>query len=347
MKKVLAFTLGVNHPSSRMRIAAYQDHLWQYGWDLQLHPFDSGMGKTQPREDSSWSRMVRRGRRGLKTLSAIKALRQLRPEEPIIVSRELPVSAGPFLTAPNPLLLDVDDALYLESGRERLLELCRRAEVVVCGNDIIAENLAGFSRRCVVIPTGVKVDRYQPRTDYRQEGVVRIGWLGSSMSIEQTLFPFLEVLEKIRAGLAFELVVISNELPESIKKYEWIRFLKWSPEVEASIAGQMDIGIMPLQDNPYQAAKCGAKLAQYMAAGLPVIATPIGVNRELVVNGRTGYWAARPEEWVRAIRELAGQQTLRESFGRAGRERAETHYSIAHLAKKWASLLNESTRQPV
>ncbi len=117
---------------------------------------------------------------------------------------------------------------------------------------------------------------------------MRIGWMGSSMSIEQTLYPFLGVLEKIRTRLKFELVVISDELPESIKKYEWIRFLKWSPEIEGSIARQMDIGIMPLQDNSYQAAKCGAKLVQYMAAGLPVIATPIGVNRELVIDGRTG-----------------------------------------------------------
>ena len=104
---------------------------------------------------------------------------------------------------------------------------------------------------------------------------------------------------------------------------------------------------MPLQDNPYQAAKCGAKLVQYMAAGLPVIATPIGVNRELVVDGQTGYWAASPEEWERAIRELAGQETLRETFGRAGRARVEAHYSISRLAKKWASLLNETKRQAV
>ena len=218
MKRVLAFTLGVDHPSGRMRITAYADHLRQHGWQLQVHAFDPGTGKAQPREDSAWARMVRRGERGLKTLSAIKALRRLRPEDPIIVSRELPVSAGPFLNAPNPLLLDVDDALYLEAGRDRLAELCRRAEVVVCGNNIIAENLTSFSRQCVVIPTGVDVDRYQPRTDYRREEVIRIGWLGSSMSIEQTLFPFIEILEKIHTGLSFELVVISDEFPESSQK---------------------------------------------------------------------------------------------------------------------------------
>jgi glycosyltransferase involved in cell wall biosynthesis len=103
---------------------------------------------------------------------------------------------------------------------------------------------------------------------------------------------------------------------------------------------------MPLQDNPYQTAKCGAKLVQYMAAGLPVIATPIGVNRDLVVDGVTGCWAAHPEDWGQAIHRLAEQETLRAAFGRAGREHVMRNYSIARWADRWVDLLNEFSRQP-
>jgi glycosyltransferase involved in cell wall biosynthesis len=346
MKPLPAFTLGVNHPSSRLRIAAYADHFLRRGWRLRMHYFDSGMGKALPRAGSWWKRATRRLHRGWQTARAVSALRRLHPDEPIIISRELPVSRRPFLKAPNPMVLDIDDSLYLGPGRDRLLELCRRAQVVVCGNSIIAGELSPFSRRCVVIPTVVDTDLFRVRTDYRLNGPLRAGWLGSSMSIEQTLLPWLDVLSEIRERLSFELVVISDEPPRFLRDIGWARFLPWSPAVEKSIADHMDVGIMPLQDNPYQTAKCGAKLVQYMAAGLPVIATPIGVNRDLVVDGVTGCWATGLDDWRQAIHRLAEQETLRAAFGRAGREQVVRNYSIARWADRWVDLLNEFSRQP-
>jgi glycosyltransferase involved in cell wall biosynthesis len=341
MKQVLAFALGVNHPSSRLRIAAYADQFLWLGWNLRIHHFNSGMGKVLPQSGSRWKRTTRRLHRGWQTARAVAALRKLHPNEPIIISRELPVSRWPFLKAPNPMVLDIDDALYLGSGRERLLELCQRAQIVVCGNKILADELSKSSHRCVIIPTAIDTGLYRARTDYRLNGLLRVGWLGSSMSIEQTLLPLLNVLAEIRIGMPFELVVISDEAPCFLRDIGWSRFLKWSPAVEKSIADHMDIGIMPLQDNPYQTAKCGAKLLQYMAAGLPVIATPIGVNRQLVADGVTGFWAADSDDWRRVIQRLAEQETLRAAFGRAGREYVVQNYSIARWAKQWTALLNE------
>jgi len=130
MKQLLAFTLGVNHPSSRLRIAAYAGHFLRRSWRLQMHHFDSGMGKSLPRSGSWSKRATRRLHRGWQTARAMSALRKLQPDEPIVISRELPVSRWPFLKAPNPMVLDIDDASYLGPGRNRLLELCRRAQVV-------------------------------------------------------------------------------------------------------------------------------------------------------------------------------------------------------------------------
>jgi glycosyltransferase involved in cell wall biosynthesis len=346
MKSLLAFTLGVNHPSSRLRIAAYTDHFLRCGWQLRMHHFDSGMGKALPRSSSWWKRAIRRLNRGAQTARAAAALRKLHPDDPIVVSRELPVRRRHFLKAPNPMVLDVDDALYLGPGRDRLLELCRRAQVVVCGNLTLARELSPFSHRCAVIPTVVDTDRYRVRTDYRLNGPLRVGWLGSSMSIEQTLLPWLETLGEIRRQVPFELVVISDEPPRFLQDIGWARFLPWSPAVETSIADHMDVGLMPLQDTPYQAAKCGAKLVQYLAAGLPVIASPVGVNRDLVVDGATGYWAANPDEWRQAIRRLAEQELLRAAFGRAGREQVVQNYSIARWTGQWVDLLTELDRKP-
>lgn len=346
MKQLLAFTLGVNHPSSRLRIAAYKNHFSRLGWHLRMHHFDPGMGKTLPRADSWTTRTARRLNRGWQTVRAAVALRKLHSDEPVVISRELPVSRRPFLKAPNPMILDIDDALYLEPGRNKLLELCQRAQIVVCGNKILADELSKFSHRCVVIPTAVDTESYRTWTDYRLNGPLRLGWLGSSMSIEQTLSPLMNVLAEIRSRLSFELVVISDEPPQFLQDIGWARFVKWSPTVEKSIADRMDIGIMPLHHNPYQRAKCGAKLLQYMAAGLPTVAAPVGVNREIVTDGLTGFLAAGPDDWRQAIQRLAEQEKLREAFGRAGREFVVKNYSIARWAEKWVALLNEIARQP-
>jgi glycosyltransferase involved in cell wall biosynthesis len=341
MKPLIAFTLGVNHPSARLRIAAYAEQFRGHGWELRMHPFDAGMGKSRPRPSSFLTRAVRRLQRGRQTARAAAALRELPPDAPVIISRELPVSRGPFLRAPNPLILDIDDALYLGAGRGPLMELCARAQAVVCGNQILAAELAKFSRRCVVIPTVVDPDRFRVRTDHHLNGPLRLGWLGSSMSLEETLLPWLAGLDEISGEQPFELVVISDAPAPRLPGNGRIRFLPWSPAIEASIADHMDVGIMPLQDNPYQAAKCGAKLLQYMAAGLPVIATPIGVNRDIVVDGVNGFWAATPGEWRQAISRLAVQEGLRAAFGRAGREHVLRNYSIAQGTEKWVALLNE------
>ena len=336
MKPVLAFTLGAQHPSSRLRIAAYADHFRRLGWDLQSHHFHPGIGKAAPRN------ITRRLHRGWQTIRATVALRRIPPNQPIIISRELPVSRRAFLNAPNPIILDIDDALYLGTGRERLFELCQRAQVVICGNQTIADELSKHSRRCLIIPTVVGSDSFRVRTDYRLNGVLRLGWLGSSMSIEQTLLPFLNVFDEIRRQIPFQLVVISDEPPRT-PSFDWLQFIPWSPDVEESVADYMDIGVMPLQDNPYQRAKCGAKILQYMAAGLPVIATPIGVNREIVVDGVTGLHATTSENWRQAIRRLAGQEILRAALGQAGRKFVVQNFSIAKWADRWVALLNELT----
>jgi glycosyltransferase involved in cell wall biosynthesis len=341
MKDVLAFTLGVDHPSSRMRVAAYAPYFARAGWNLRMHPFDSGMGKSAQPTDAWWRRAGRRLQRRIRTARAVSALRRLDPQQPIIISRELPVSRRPFLNAPNPLVLDVDDALYLGINRTGLDALCRKAQVVICGNDTIAANLVGVARTCTVIPTVVDTDLYAVRGDHHRTGPLRLGWLGSSMSIEQTLLPLADVLRALQARMKFKLVVISDEPAAFLLDVPWVQFIKWSPAVEQAIGEHIDVGIMPLEDNPYQAAKCGAKLLQYMAAGLPVVASPVGVNRAIVMDGTTGYWATSPQEWHQAMERLAQDEKLRASFGQAGREHVVRNYSIARWGQNWVDTLNE------
>ena len=106
------------------------------------------------------------------------------------------------------------------------------------------------------------------------------------------------------------------------------QFVEWSPQVETQIVSHFDIGIMPLVDNPFQQGKCGCKLLQYMAAGLPVIASPIGVNVQIVGQGTRSFTASTPAKWRTALATLIQEPSLRNCMGRAGREFVEAEYSV-------------------
>jgi hypothetical protein len=102
----------------------------------------------------------------------------------------------------------------------------------------------------------------------------------------------------------------------------------------------MDIGIMPLTDTPWSRGKCGYKLIQYMACGLPVVASPVGVNTHIVEHGVNGFLAASDAEWRDALYKLARDPGLRQKMGTAGRLKVETDYSLAAWGPRVAAMLS-------
>jgi glycosyltransferase involved in cell wall biosynthesis len=115
---------------------------------------------------------------------------------------------------------------------------------------------------------------------------------------------------------------------------------QWSGATEAAEVADADIGISWLPDDPWSLGKCGLKVLQYMAAGLPVIANPVGMNREMVVHGKTGFLAATPSEWSRAVQTLANDPVLRAEMGASGREMVQRQYSVARWAPEFAGLID-------
>jgi glycosyltransferase involved in cell wall biosynthesis len=119
----------------------------------------------------------------------------------------------------------------------------------------------------------------------------------------------------------------------------------WSEAGEAVALAAADIGISWVPDDLWSRGKCGLKLLQYMAAGLPVVANPVGVQAEIVRHGETGFLAETPQQWVQAISRLAGDPELRRRLGLAGRRRIEAEYHVKTGAARWTELLNESPRR--
>jgi len=136
----------------------------------------------------------------------------------------------------------------------------------------------------------------------------------------------------------FELVVIAD-VPPSVK---WLgvrmRYVPWTPQTEVLGLQQFDVGLMPLQDNPFEGGKCGLKVIQYMGCGVPAVVSPVGVNEQIVVDGQTGFHCRSPRDWVERLRLLIRDQDLRHKMGAAARARVEEHYSLQSLLPQMVRL---------
>jgi glycosyltransferase involved in cell wall biosynthesis len=119
-----------------------------------------------------------------------------------------------------------------------------------------------------------------------------------------------------------------------------VEILPWSEEMERRLSEKFDVGVMPLVDGPFERGKCGYKLIQYMASGLPVVASPVGVNQEIVEPGVNGYLARSPTDWLAALRELNTNVEKRKSMGLAGRRKAEQMYNLQVTAPQLLDLLS-------
>jgi glycosyltransferase involved in cell wall biosynthesis len=217
--------------------------------------------------------------------------------------------------------------------------MCRNAAWVTPGNEYLARFASEESARVTVIPTVIDTEKYYVRSygPEAENGRIRVGWSGSDQSIAHGLFPYLGILAELQKTLDFELVIITNSEPKlPVPGIRW-KFHKWAEADEADLGKHIDIGIMPLVDNEFQRGKCGLKLLQYMAAGLPTIASPVGVNSEITLEGRTGFLAANKEQWGSALKTLVSGPALRAEQGMAGRRRCVEHYSVV----RWLPTLME------
>lgn len=237
----------------------------------------------------------------------------------------------------KPVVYDYDDAIFHmydsnpSAAVRRLLGrklegMLSRAAAVVCGNRYIQTYAERFCPNTVVIPTVVDTDVYLPaRAEARQSAAPLVGWIGSPSTwvnvepvvpaVVAALAPFGGRFRAVGAGAA------AGPRPG-------LEFAEWNQATEVDELQRLDIGIMPLIDRPFQNGKCGYKLIQYMACGVPVVASPVGVNSEIVAHGENGFLASTEEEWAEALLRLLSDADLRRRMGEAGRRRVEQRYSL-------------------
>ena len=245
------------------------------------------------------------------------------------------------------VILDFDDAVFhrydqhprnwirhlLGGKMARLMQLT--AGVTAC--NAYLEDFAHRHRapRIVRYPSSVDLRQYVPRPKHPHGDTTVVGWLGSP-STSWYLLDLLEAIRELRNEPIRWLFVGTD--PGIRPHFEGlpVEFSDWSLEQEVELLHRMDVGIMPLPDTPWTRGKCGYKLIQYMAVGLPVVASPVGINRELALPGETGFLARTTEEWVKYLRILCQNDELRQKLGSQGQHFVEQHFSLEKNARKLA-----------
>ena len=246
------------------------------------------------------------------------------------------------------LIFDCDDAVWLRDSysgkgfeharrRRRFGNTVRRCDAVVAGNRFLADEVRGLNANVQVIPTCVEPTAYPLAAHTREPGTARLAWVGSSSTL-QGLEQNRAMFDAVgRAVPGVRLAVICDRFPTFVSLP--VDAIPWSGETEAAEIAASDVGIGWVPDDPWSRGKCGLKLLQYLAAGLAVVANPVGVQAGIITHGETGLLATTPEEWVSAVRTLASDPALRRKLGRAGRERVEREYSVASGAERWVGVL--------
>jgi glycosyltransferase involved in cell wall biosynthesis len=331
--RVAAFTGGVSVPSARFRVRQYVAALRPLG--IRLREFPAPLGSYPPAD------------RRLRLLWAPATLASRLPAvvgsyqyDLTLLQREMLstfVTVEPWTHAPR--VLDVDDAIFVLRGGGFAARLARSCELAICGNAFLAEQFGQWAPRVAVLPTGIDVRRYVPPPPVEPQRPV-IGWIGSSANFRY-LYAIQNVLARVLRECPGTVLRVVAERPPRLRALprERLEFIPWSARTEVDCVQGMQVGIMPLADSPWERGKCSFKLLQYMACGVPFVASPVGMNAEVLALGDAGLPAEDERQWRDALGGLLAERIARQRMGQAGRAIVERHFSTDVLAPRLAALL--------
>lgn len=335
MIRIAAFTGGLSVPSARFRVRQYIPALRKEG--IGIEEFASGLGQYPPQ--TKWIRPFW----ALATLAErVPGVMMSHRYDAVLLQREIMssfVTLEPLTTRPR--ILDVDDAIFLQRGGGFAKRLAELSDKVICGNNYLAEWFSRWNINVDVIPTAVDTERYLPNAETKSlDFPLVIGWIGTSGNYKY-LYGIEGALAKVmRAHPRTRLKVVGDQLPEFRNlSLDQVDFVPWSEAIEVQAIQSMDIGIMPLEDSPWTRGKCSFKMLQYMATGLPVVVSPIGMNAEILTLGELGIGATTERQWIDGLIALLENKTLRARFGAEGRRVVESSFSIRVVAPRLARSL--------
>ena len=321
--KLLVISNNTDRASFRQRIAAHNDNLKENGIDCEFEKLPAGM------------------------LSRRRLFKRAGDFDAVFLHKKTLNSFDAYYLKKygKKIIYDFDDAvMYDDKNPEKIhrkrqssfRRTVRLADRVIAGNEYLAEHAQKFNPNVSILPTGLDPASYKVKTEPNNDGKIRLVWIGS-----KTTLPYLEeikpALEKIGSSIGnLVLRIICDEFFD-LRNMEVEKCL-WTSQTEIDDLVSSDIGLAPLPDNRFTRGKCGFKILQYAAAGLPIVASPVGVNAELVQDGVNGFHAEILEDWIEKISALVINESTRIQMGREARKMVRP-FDLASIGPRLVSLV--------
>lgn len=353
MRIILLTRYTVRGASSRLRFFQYLSCMEENGMTVSVSPL---------LDDTYLERIYSRGK--IPFLNVFSAyikrfyiLLGVKRYDLLIIEKELfpwlPPWAERILSLLKvPFIVDYDDAIFhnYDMHKNRIIRYClgekirlvmKYSSMVLAGNEYLVKYAKSTDvKRIHLLPTVIDLNKYSIKHQ-KQPNIFTIGWIGTP-STSKFLNIVLPVLNRFCSKFPAKVLLIGSGpvdfdgIPVEIRE--------WSETTEVSDIHLFDVGIMPLYDEPWEQGKCGYKLIQYMACGLPVITSPVGINNEIVQNGMNGFFASNDEEWMESLRILYCDPELRMKFGEVGRKKVELKYSLQVTAPLVIKLIQDAAK---
>ena len=346
------YPIGVA-PSQRFRVELFLANLEKEGFSFRLLTF---------LDKKAWDILYKPNNRILKALGTVKGffrrinhLFQSTKADYIFIHREATPLGPPvfeWLLAKifrKKIIHEYDDAIWLPGGEEisfskkwlkatwKIKYIIKWSHKVVAGNNFLCEYARQYNSSVFLIPTVVDTEHGHYKQRNQKEGKkIVVGWTGTHTTLHN-----LEVIDgiipELKKEIDFDFLIISNKRPEW--NFDFI-YKQWELETEQEDLLKMHIGIMPLKEGPWFEGKCGFKLIQYLACGIPTIASPVGVNSKIVHHNENGFIAADKKEWAKYLKDLINDPELRSKMGEKGRNHIVDEYSLKSQSINFLNLFS-------
>ena len=349
MKSILILTMYGNlAASSRQRVIQYVPALELHGFNVKIEPLFPNEylknifnnNKTSYLKVLSWYLRRLRIIFSSSKYDMIWIQYEIFPHLPSIFERVI-------LLFNKNIILDFDDAIFHKYDlwgnfltkfflSNKLELLSKKAKTIICGNNYIKNWAEQYCKNTILIPTVIDYKKYSQLTSFNNDSVFTLGWIGSPATWLY-MAPLIPTLTELTKKYNFKVLIVGSGIV-STKNSNFI-YKSWSEKEEIQDLSQMDVGIMPLFNDPWALGKCGYKLIQYMACSKAVIASPVGVNQEIIEDGDNGLFATSLADWEKAITSLLFDKDLRKRMGYAGSQKVKNEYSLESQKKKLLKLI--------
>lgn len=325
--------------SSRYRVYQYLDYLKRHGIEAYVYPLLSDK-YVENRYTQQNILILYLLKAFLKRLFYILTAGSY---DLVVIQKELfpympPIFEYLLYLINNNIVLDFDDAIFVKYQNSIILKnklptVIRLSKAINVGNRYLADYARKFNSSVYIIPTTINLNKYKLKNSYEIIGDrVVIGWIGTPVT-SRFLFTVQGALSYLSRKYSIVLRCIGTS-PDFTISGVAVENIEWNESTESEYLLTFDIGIMPLTDDPFSRGKSGLKLIQYMATGIPSVASPIGINTDIIQDGVNGFLARSKNEWVEKISLLIEDIHIREQIGKEGRQTVLNKYSLQKIAPK-------------